>query len=274
MKLWLNGDLVAVESARIDPMDRGFLLGDGLFETLLAREGEISSAAAHFKRLRLGADYLGIPVELSDAALLDACGDLLRANALAETRASLRLTLTRGPGPRGLAPPDDLRPTVLITAAPAPPPPRLSRLVTVEVRRNERAPLTRFKTLNYLENILARRAAAAKGAGEAVMLNAQGNAACASAANLWIVEGDCLVTPPVEDGALPGTVRARVFKLADALGARAREETIAPERLAAADEVFLTNSLIGACPAHELDGRALITRLSFKVQAALAVQED
>ncbi len=269
MKVWLNGDLAGAQNARIDPADRGFLLGDGLFETLLAHGGHVLHGAAHLGRLRQGAEYLGIPLDMSDEALLKACAELLNANALREGRAGLRLTLTRGPGPRGLALPENPRPTVLITAAKAPPPPRSFSVVTVWARRNEHGGLSRFKTLNYLENICARRQAQDQGADEAIMLNTRGFIASASAANVWITKNNSLFTPPVDDGALPGITRARVFDLANVQGISAKEESISPERLAAADEVFLTNSLIGACPAHSLDGRVLTPRLSLQVQAAL-----
>lgn len=269
MKLWLNGQIVAADRAHIDPADRGFLLGDGLFETLLAQGGQVCRGHAHFKRLRQGAEYLAIPLDMPDAALLDACAELLQVNALAEARASLRLTLTRGPGPRGLLPPAAPAPTIMITAAPAPPPPRDLSVITSSVRRNELGPLTRYKTLNYLENICARREAQTQGADEAVMLNSAGNAACASAATLWIVERGVLVTPPVADGALPGTARARVFDVAPELALSVREETISPARLAAAQEVFLSNALIGACPVRRLDGRALTPRLGLRIRDAL-----
>ncbi len=275
MKVWLNEALMEAAEARIDPADRGMLLGDGLFETLCAVDGRVVAAAPHFERLRQGADYLGIPVQRSDEELHDLCATLLHANALTAGRAGLRLTLTRGTGPRGLLPPSDPQPTLLLTSFAVPLPPMTLSLATASVRCNEYAPCRRFKTLSYLDNVLARRQAAARGADEAVMLNTAGRVASASAANIWVVEGETLVTPPLDDGPLPGITRARLFEVASALGLSAREDSIAPERLAAADEVFLTNSLIGVVAAGRLDGRVLPpARLAPRLQAAYWAAPD
>jgi len=273
MKVWLNGALVDEARARIDPADRGFLLGDGLFETFLAIGGRVLYGEAHLTRLRQGAVTLGIPLDYDDAALLEACMALLHTNGMT-ARAALRLTLTRGPGARGLAPPENVRPTVLLTGSQAPPPRRSLNMITSAAWRHELSPLSRFKTLNYLDNILARREAEARGADEAVMLNTRGYAAGASAANLWVVEGGALITPPVSDGALPGIMRACVFEVAGGLNIEAQEARLTPKRLAAADEIFLTNSLIGACPVHQFDGRVLRPRLAVRVQKALAARQD
>ncbi len=115
MLIHLNGALVSAAEARVDPADRGLALGDGLFETIRVRDGRPLRLAAHCARLRAGADVLDLPVPVSDEALGRALEETLKANAV--TDGVLRLTLTRGPGPRGLLPPPQPRPTVLITAA-------------------------------------------------------------------------------------------------------------------------------------------------------------
>ena len=275
MIVWLNGALADAEDARINPRDRGFLLSDGLFETLLALDGRLAFFDAHYARFAAGANTLGIPLPLSADALAAACADVLNANGLTDAaRASLRITLTRGAGPRGLAPPPDPKPALLITAAHAPPPPASMTAMVATVRRNEHSPAANLKTLAYLDNVLAKREAMTAGYDDALLLNGAGHLAEASAANLFVWDGDRLLTPPVSDGVLPGVVRAVVLDLARDLGIDASEETVTPDRLASATGAFLTNSLIGLCPLTclgdaALPAHALTARLASAYKAAL-----
>ncbi|HEY2889417.1 MAG TPA: aminotransferase class IV, partial [Dongiaceae bacterium] len=144
----LGGRLVDAATARIDPADRGFLLADGVFETLRVHDGEAFKLEAHLARLAAGARILGLPApDAGEIAL--AVSDTLDANKLRE--ASLRITLTRGAGRRGLLPPRDMEPTLLIAASPAAE--RSSAPMTahiVNTRRNEHSPLSRVKSLAYL----------------------------------------------------------------------------------------------------------------------------
>ncbi len=253
MTVWLNGTLCESDKANIDVRDRGFLLGDGVFETFCAVDGLLVDGDLHFARLRQGAEFLGIPLKTRVEELREACMHVLLVNDLKAARARVRLTATRGSGPPGLLPPKNAAATILITAEAAAEPPLEISLTTSSVRRNEHSKLTRFKTLNYLDNILARREA--PDAGEVVMINTAGNVACASAANAFVIENGRLITPPVRDGALPGIARRRLMTLAPLCGLQPIEETIAPARLAAADEIVLTNSLIGVCPVTSIDGQ-------------------
>ena len=255
MIVWLNGDLVPADEARIDPRDRGLLLGDGVFETLAASAGRLFRLADHLARMGRGADLLGLPApprDLEDAALAT-----LAANGLADDDAALRITYTRGPGPRGLPPPSSPETTLLITAARATPTLRPATAMVSSQRRNEHAPSARIKSLAYLDNVLARREAAQAGADEGLMRNGGGALACASAANLFVVEDGVLLTPAIDQGALPGVTRAVVLGLAAAAGIAIEETTIAPHRLGRAAEAFLTNSLIGVRPLVAVDGRTI-----------------
>ena len=246
--LWLNGALVEEEQARIAPTDRGLLLGDGLFETMRVEDGTPLRLDRHLARLRAGAAVLDLPVPLDDTALAAAITDLLAARGL--DRASLRLTLTRGTGPRGLLPPAEPSPTLLITVAPLPPPLPPARVVVARTtRRNEHSPLSRVKSLSYLDGVLARQEAARRGADDALLLNTAGRLAEASAANLFLVLDGALVTPPLAEGALPGVMRAAVI---EALPVTERPVTLAD--LARAEELFLTSSL-GVRPVLAVDGR-------------------
>ena len=129
--VWLNGDLVGMEAARIDPRDRGFLLGDGVFETFAATDGYVYRLAEHLERLRDGAAVLGIPVPAHD--IERAVQTVLETNGLARGCAALRLTLSHGVGQRGLLAPADPQPTLLLTATAASAPPQTMTAVTVQL---------------------------------------------------------------------------------------------------------------------------------------------
>ncbi len=253
--LWLNGQLLDEDAARINPADRGFLLGDGVFETMLAIDGHVIDFDAHMDRLAEGLSALAISLPYSHAEIGQTCADLLARNALMTGRASLRFSISRGIGPRGLTIADAMTPTCLLTAAPAPAPPAAMTVITSQRIRNEHSLSSKYKTLNYLDNIIARHDADAAGADEALMRNTQGCVACASAANVWCLEDRTLLTPPLHDGALNGTVRCRLLTLAPTLGLHAEETSLSRERIAAADGVFLTNSLIGVTPVTRMDGQ-------------------
>jgi branched-chain amino acid aminotransferase len=247
--LWLNGEILPGEAARIDPADRGLMLGDGLFETMAVRDGGVPELARHYARLAAGASYLRIPLPLGLPALEESCRALLAANGMRE--AALRLTLTRGPGPRGVAPPAHPTPTLLITAAPPAAPGGPLRLVTASLRRDEASPLSALKTLNYLPNVLARIEAAEQSADDALLLNRQGFVAETTAANLFVRLGGQWVTPPVADGALPGIRRAMLLE-----AGRVEEMTLAPGQFLRAEAAFAGNALglraVAALDGHEI----------------------
>jgi branched-chain amino acid aminotransferase len=260
--VYLDGTLVDEGAARIAPDDRGFLLGDGLFETLRARGGSFFRPRAHLDRLAASAERLGIPLPEDIDVLERALSATLAANRLEAADAVVRLTLTRGAGPRGVLPPDKPTPTLLIAAypleappgAPGPAPGTPATLHTVnEIRRNERSPLATLKSLNYLDGVLARSAAHGAGADEALLLNTKGRIAEASAANFFLVENGDLATPPPSEGVLPGITRAVVLELADELGLPVREEPLEPGRIETAAEGFLTNAVIGLRPVGAVD---------------------
>ena len=247
--LWLNGALIAAAQARIDPADRGFLLGDGLFETMAAQDGGVPELARHFARLCSGAALLRLPVPVTCAELDAVTRTLLAANGLQV--AALRLTLTRGVAPRGLVPPAQPDPTVLITAAPLPAPGGPLRLITASTRRDAASPLSAIKSLNYLPGILARIEAAERGADDALLLNQQGRVAETSAANVFVLVDGIWLTPAVTEGALPGIRRAKLLE-----AGRVREAALTPEHLRQASAVFAGNAL-SLRPVVEIDGHAI-----------------
>jgi branched-chain amino acid aminotransferase/4-amino-4-deoxychorismate lyase len=235
--------------------DRGLLLGDGLFETVLFKQGRAVLWDAHLARLTRGCGVLGLPSP--DAHVLqDAAARAVRRAGLDGDRAAVRLTWTAGSGGRGLDRPASPTPRLIVSAAAAPRPTTPAALIVSSVRRNALSPAARLKTLSYLDNVLARREALAVGADEAVMLNGAGRLACASAANLFWIADEGLYTPSLACGVLDGVLRAQVLAAAHALGAPVREVEAQPSVLHQAQALFITNSLIGLRPVAWVDGRA------------------
>jgi branched-chain amino acid aminotransferase len=254
--IWLNGRLVAREQAHIDPADRGLLLADGLFETLRAYRGHVFKIEDHLQRMSSGAAELGIPLPLDPPSIADAVRETLAANQLSETDAALRITLTRGPGQRGLLPPEDPMPTLIISAAAYASPPSTDGFIAItskRARRNEGSVTSRLKTLGYLDNVVAQTEAEAAGADEAVMLNNRDAVACGGRSNLFAVLDGILTTPAIEEGALPGITRHAVLALCKNEGLEVVEGVVTRAQLRSATEVFVTNSLLEIMPVRRCD---------------------
>lgn len=251
----LDGVLHEGTAAPFDLADRGLTLGDGLFETMAVFGGTVFRLAAHLDRLAAGLAVLGFAVPRDR---LEAEVAMMAARAPA-AGGVIRLTVTRGAGARGLAPPAAPTPTVIVALAPFNPAlvGEPTTLVTVSVRRNAGSPASRLKALPYLDNVLALKEAVAAGARDALMLDTAGRVACASVANVFLVRGDRLETPPETDAVLPGITRRLVLDLAPALGLDAVERSLTPDDLSAADGVFLTNSVRLVQPVTALDARSL-----------------
>lgn len=242
--------------------DRGLLLGDGLFETILARDGRLVLFEAHIERMQRGCMALGLPAPDPEDALA-LCQDTLDGSGLTVGRAAIRITLTAGSGGRGLDRPASPEPHIFATVAPSPWPEGDVALATSDVRRNEGSPAARLKSLSYLDNVLARRMAAP---AEALLLNNRGEVACAAAANIFWVRDDRLFTPHRDCGVLDGVMRRQVMTL------MAVEEVKAPRAmLESAQAVFLTSSLIGVRRVSRIDGAGMGDhRLLSELQQALA----
>jgi branched-subunit amino acid aminotransferase/4-amino-4-deoxychorismate lyase len=222
--------------------DRGFTLGDGLFETVLVVDGQPRWLELHLARLRAGCEVMGLPKP-----------DHIAVPKLPEAgRQALRVNWSAGMGGRGLDRPVSVaaRMTFTLATAPALGPARLA--TALSVRRNGLSPASRLKTLSYVDNVLAREEARASGADEALMLNTLGQVACAAAANLFWIRDGRIFTPSAACGVLAGITRGRLMQ-----AHRVEEVVAGPEALAAADAVFLTNSLTGVRAVKWLDGRAL-----------------
>ena len=236
--------------------DRGFTLGHGLFETVLWAGGQLAHWDAHVQRLERGCRALSLPAP--DRAAFLAAATTAIAEAGTPARAAVRLSWSAGSGGRGLDMPDLLAPrlSVIVTAIAAVTGP--VTLATARVRRNDRSPTSRLKTLSYLDNVLARAEATAAGAEEALMLNTAGEIACAAAANVFWIRHDVVFTPDLDCGVLDGIMRREVIAACHHLGLQVEEVYANPGRLAGAP-MFITNSLMGVRAVASLDGQALLT---------------
>jgi branched-chain amino acid aminotransferase len=250
--IWLNGRLVSPEEPCILPFDRGFTLGDGVFETIRAHGVRCLWLDDHLARFRQGAEVFGIPVPFSDDAIIGALVDLLTASN--HEQSALRLTLSRGPSERrGLWPPSSpMVPTLVATVATLAVSSTPLRLLTAQnTRRNQQSPLSRIKSLNYGDNLLARREAVAAEMDDALMLNGIGRAACATVGNIFLRIGGRWRTPLVSEGALSGLARKRLLPMLSA-----EETTITAFDIAQASAGFISNCL-AINHIQEIDGRNL-----------------
>ncbi len=259
MLVFLNGRFVPEEQAVVSVFDRAFLYGDGLFETLRVLNGKLFRGEQHFERLQRGAAFLGIRVPFSADELARFARELVEQNRLPD--AFLRLTLSRGVGPRGYSPKGADKPTLVITLHPAPawnsPEPPRWKLITASARLPAGEPLAQFKTCNKLAQILARAEADAADADEALLLNTDGFVAEASSSNFFWVEQDVVCTPPLASGILAGVTRAVVREVCRALHVHTRESQPRPQDLLQADGLFLSLSTLGVVEAGKLDGQCL-----------------
>jgi len=256
-KVWFNGAIVPVDEAKVSVLDRGFLYGDGIFESMRAYDTRVLKLDEHLDRFLASAGELQIPVPCSAATLAEAVDELIAANGLDD--AYVRLALSRGVGGHRLSLDGEFRPTLVMTARPFTPYPKECYRqgmtgVTAGFHTSPDSPVLRHKSANYLENILAKDAAEREGAGEAIFVNAHGHVTEGTVSNVFVVEGEETVTAPVSEGLLPGITRAMVLAdLAPALGLSCREEAFGLGRLFQADEVFLTNSLMEIMPIATID---------------------
>jgi branched-chain amino acid aminotransferase len=271
MRVWLDGRIFMPEEAHVPIADRGLLLGDGLFETMAVHNAQVFDLTAHLERLASGLGVLGFGTAVDLPKLRAAIAHYIAAEDAA--CAVLRVTVTRGAGPRGLAPPEAPRPAIFMTLSlmPAARKMPLSLHIATMTRRNEHSALSRIKSLPYLDNVLALSEARAHGADDALLLNTRGTIACASAANVFVIREGRLETPPVSDGALPGTMRALVLCLAKGAGLAPVENSLHVEDLAVADEVLLTNSISRVMEAKDCNGLPLQRRAGAAVERLRAL---
>jgi len=256
MIVFLNGQFLPEAQAVVPVNDRGFMYGDGLFETLRVCQGRPFRMAQHLERMTRGADFLKIKCPFAPKELQDFAGQLIEQNRMPE--AILRVTLTRGPGERGYTPQIGSRPTVVMTLHTAPPMdvenPVQWRLITSSYRIPAADPLSSFKTANKLIHIMARMEAVEKDADEALLINTNGEVAETASGNLFWVYQENICTAPTGRGVLPGITRSVVLEICQTLGLPTNEHVIKPKALRNSEGIFITQSALGIVPVATLDG--------------------
>ena len=259
-QVWLDGEFTDEDAATLDARDGGFLHAAGVFTTLRAADGRVFRIDHHLRRLRESCAALAVPLKPTDATIAEAADGLLKRNGLPDAR--LRLTATRGRTAIDPLHGEVHRPTLLLTAGPMTPyPPEfydrgMTVLLNSEQKLNPYDVQAGHKTLDYLSRLAALREAARRGAGESLWFDVHNRLMSGSVCNVFVVEEGRVVTPPTTAEAgertpvLPGVVRGWVI---GEVGDVARE-AINVDRLLAAGEVFLTNSVMGVMPVSRLEG--------------------
>jgi branched-chain amino acid aminotransferase len=244
---WVDGALVERDRATVSIDDLGFLYGAGCFETMRAVDGVVFRMEAHWERLERGFAALGVPAP-SRPTLRAAVEAALTANGLgAGGRGDARIRVTATPG-RGAGRPDlgaAQGPTLIVVVEDAPSPPPPARIVVASQRVDPSRPLATAKATSYLVSLLALAEARAAGGDEALLLDPAGQVAEAATSNVFVVRAGAVTTPPLATGALPGVTREAVIACARGAGIEVREAAIGRADVEAADEVFVTNSIVG-----------------------------
>ncbi|HEX2024687.1 MAG TPA: aminotransferase class IV [Acidimicrobiales bacterium] len=262
--VWIDGQLLPVEQARVSPFDHAVLTGDGVFETLRVYRGVPFAARRHLDRLARSATGLRLPAP--DPHLLRTVMDeVVAANGLVDGR--LRITVTGGVGSLG-SDRAAVEPTVIVAVGPPTAWPATTDVAVVPWPRNERGALSGLKTVSYGENVVALAHAHDRGAGEAVFGNLVGNVCEGTGTNVFVGLGGRLVTPPLSAGCLAGVTRELLLELVDVV-----EEDLPLPALASTDEAFLTSSTREVQPIRAVDGTPLAAApgpLTLAASAALA----
>ena len=266
----INGELVPKGKAMVSVFDRGFLYGDGVFETVRIYNGIPFMLDEHMERLIAGLKTLRF--QRLPAGIKVYASRIIEANKVGN--GILRIAVTRGEVEAGIDPLACKEPTVVITAKEGIPYndeaySRGFRAIVANIRKDQNSPLCRVKSTNFLTHILARGEATDAGVDEAVMLNYEGSLTEGTVSNLFLAKGDTIFTPSIESGILPGVTRKVVIELAREMGFKVTEGEIKPEELLGGDEAFLTNSLLEVMPLVEVNRQAVSDGLPGKITAAL-----
>lgn len=249
--VYLNGTLLPRSEAKIDPEDRGFQFGDGVYEVLQVKEGLPLFATEHFERLERSAGDIEIAVPVTRDAFDRLIRDLIEANRLVE--GLVYLQLTRGVAPRTHNFPESSTPTLYVSVKPQPDP-DFAEGVAAWVLPDERWSRVDLKTINLLANVMASEAAHRKGAFEAILVRPDGTVTECSHSNVWIVKDGVCLTHPADRNILHGVTRKAALRAFAAHDVPYRETVFSETDLRSADEVFLTSTTAGVAPIVQMDG--------------------
>ncbi|MBN1477374.1 aminotransferase class IV [Candidatus Sumerlaeota bacterium] len=254
--VWINGEFRRGEDRAISPFDRGLTGGDALYETLLGFLGEPQHFEDHWSRLTASAEALEIPVPVTAMKLEGVFHELIDRCALGAGRVRLKAILTRGASTTSPWNLECERPTLIATAWEAPPPREVPlTLETLPFRRDAADPIWRHKTVNVLSRGIARAGLQRRGVDDGLILNMEGRVCEATTSNIFAMVGERIVTPPLEEGLLPGTVRARLLRaLREVDACEVVEEPLTRDQLLEAEVVWLTNVISLVTPVGRIDG--------------------
>lgn len=262
-KVWIDGKITDPRDAKVNVYDHGFLYGDGIFEGIRVYNGKVFESQAHLERLWESARAIRLVIPVSTEQMTQIMDDVIKASGYRD--AYIRLIVSRGVGPLGISPARCEKPAVIciidtINMYPAEMYESGMAVITSSVIRNHANALSpRIKSLNYLNNVLAKIEANDAGVPEAVMLNSEGNVAECTADNIFIVRRvrgvSQVQTPCTSDGILEGVTRRVVMDLAVAAGIPVVEKTLQRHDLYVADECFLTGTAAEVIPVTKIDGR-------------------
>ncbi|MDR3349939.1 MAG: branched-chain-amino-acid transaminase [Acidaminococcales bacterium] len=271
--VYVNGEYFDEDNAKISVFDHGFLYGDGIFEGIRIYGGKIFKCREHFDRLYDGAKAIALKIPLGKDALIAATEETCRKNQLAD--GYIRLIISRGKGTLGLDPDKCPHPGVVIIADKIQIyPPEMyekgMRVITASTRRNTPGALDpQIKSLNYLNNILAKIEASNAGVPEAIMLNSQGLVCECTGDNIFIVKGGAIYTPPIHTGALNGITRGAVMEIAANKGYAVQEKDFTLTNVYTADECFFTGTAAEIIGVTNVDGRIIGSGVAGKVTREL-----
>jgi branched-chain amino acid aminotransferase len=263
MKVWVNGELLEHDDSQVGVFDHGLTVGDGVFETIAARDGRPLAMTRHLARLVRSAVALGLPAPETGA--LRAAVDHVTA-ASGATDAVIRVVYTSGTGPLG-SDRGNGTPTAAVLLGPLPDRPPITDVVTVPWPRNERGALVGIKTTSYAENVLALAEARRHGASEAIFANTAGNLCEGSGTNVFLVVDGLLLTPPLSAGCLAGVTRSLII---ECCGLHVVERDVPITALAEAEEAFLTSATRNVQAVRAVDGRPMPSCPGPRTQAAAA----
>ena len=261
MKVFVDGKFVDEKKAVVSVFDHGLLYGDGVFEGIRAYNGRVFKLSEHVDRLFYSAKAILLKIPMSHRAICEAVRAACKRNKIRD--GYIRLVVTRGAGTLGLDPNRCSNPQVIIIADKIQLYPETFykkglEIVTVPTTRNHtNAVNPAIKSLNYLNNILAKIEAINAGCVEAIMLNSQGFVAECTGDNVFMLKGGELLTPPLAAGALYGITRSVAIELAESLGIKAKEPNLTRYDLYNADEVFITGTAAEVVPVVKIDGRQI-----------------
>lgn len=256
MQIFLNDRIVPEHEALVSVFDHGFLYGDGIYETMRAYDGIVFMLDRHIERLNRSASLIQLIVPSPDV-IRNAVYETIRANGLKSVY--VRVTVSRGKGPIGLDPALCPKPTFVVIAEEFKEYPEKYysegvKFIIAKTRRNLREALNpKIKSLNFLNNILAKIEAKERGAYESVMLNAEGFIAEGTVCNIFFVKDNILCTPSVDAGVLDGITRELVIDLAKGTGMQVTEGNFLPQDLFSASEVFFTNTTSEVMPVSQVE---------------------